>query len=316
MAIFVNRLLDDKKIRDCQKHGNIKKSHEIEEINKQIEFNTKKSCVLICRTRQSELEDMKMCLNYLHIKMTEKELSESILSGYTVILYRSNQSACLAVRESLVSFIEQLPHSLLNCCVIKVYTLFFIKLACVITRVIHDIIASNPNFCELISKMLICETTLYDTFFFRTLFIGIRKHIEFYIIAQIQKTEIGRYSFAMFVLSRLRLFYSSKLKGNCTKRYLIELESQTISSPSIFLYLVENGLLCKMIDFLTSCLETIGFTRNRSNGVVSLCTDNESIDYVCMMIKKANSITTWKCYRRWYQRMFEIGDHGLRITSS
>ncbi|KII63923.1 hypothetical protein RF11_11422 [Thelohanellus kitauei] len=236
-------------------------------MNRTATTDSRESCVMIFRLENERLEFAKSCLSFVNPPgKLANLLFELELSGYLCVRYRDTHDNCHVLRAKIEKFIrDNLPDSRMYCRVFKVYRLFFMKLACILIRFIARVCYDKSEICDLMSEMLFKQTTLLKKFFFNhALWRDIREYITFFICFPTMLSQKGAFNLAKFYLQNFNQLYSEVLTEHYLKGYVFRISLQFAASKKQFVYIIEHGVLCKILDFVSCYLKSLGFGRGKS----------------------------------------------------
>ncbi|KII74506.1 E3 ubiquitin-protein ligase UBR1 [Thelohanellus kitauei] len=223
--------------------------------------NCQKWCVLIFRPEDESREYADSCVSFINPPGILANLQSNFEScGYLCVKYRDTLKNCQANSVKIQNFIEDLPRSGLHCRLVKVYRLFFMKLSSVLIHFIKESCLRRSELCDLISGIVFQETTLAEMFFFnRSLWNDIRYNLTFRIFMPTLFSRKGALYLSEFYFQVFERLYSELLVNNDLRRYVFCIALQFVKSKTQLIYLVENGILCKILDFISDNFKEYGF---------------------------------------------------------
>ncbi|KII63918.1 E3 ubiquitin-protein ligase UBR1 [Thelohanellus kitauei] len=255
--------------------------------------NAYKSCLLIFKTEDESREYVNSCVSFANPPGVFEDLLSTFEScGYLCVRYRNNDNYH-ATKAKIQKFIkDRLTGSLMYCRVVRFYRLFFMKLATILTWFISETCFKKLELCDLMSEVLFKETSLPETFFFnQNLCKDMRYRIAYCVCLPTLFTSAGALNFAMFYLQNFDRLYSEMLNKNSLNQYVFRLTIHFSASKQNFKYLVENGVLCMILKFISFNLKKMGFGRSKSfsdvmpkDSVKKICIIIEIIENLCEII--------------------------------
>ncbi|KII74517.1 E3 ubiquitin-protein ligase UBR1 [Thelohanellus kitauei] len=224
--------------------------------------NTHKSCLLIFKPDREKLDYATSCAIFANPPIQRLSLLNDFeISGYSCLLNRASEWKC-----KVFSFIIQKcirynrPGSGLQCRVMKVYRIFFMKLSTVLINFIHVTCLKKSQLCDLVSEILFNRTTLHQQLFFnKSLWKDIRYNLVHHIILPTVFSRTGGLNLVKFYTEIFGLSYSLLLVDNSLQDYLYTISIHLAKSRTLFTRLVEYGLLCSILDFVSCMFKRCGF---------------------------------------------------------
>ncbi|KII64928.1 E3 ubiquitin-protein ligase UBR1 [Thelohanellus kitauei] len=236
-------------------------------LKKKDNINCNKWCVLIFRQLDECSANADSCVRFVNPPGTLADLLLDFKShGYLCAKYKDTFDNCQTLKARIQLLIkDSLPGSALYCQIVKVYRLFFIKLSSNIIHFIHDTCLMKSELCDVMSEILFTETSLLEKILFnQTLWDEIRSFITCNIFLTALFSRKGERNLSEFYLNHFDRLYSGPLVKSDSKLLLYPLVNQLLSSKTQFRHLVEKGFLCKILDFLSCKLRSLGFSKGES----------------------------------------------------
>ncbi|KII69694.1 hypothetical protein RF11_07291 [Thelohanellus kitauei] len=223
--------------------------------------NARKSCVVLFKTDRESPEIIETCLSFVSTLGKDSDLLQSSRSlGYICVKYCDETDKCDVLCRKINGVIRnKFPESCMFCRVIKVYKLFFMELSFTLCRFISQISRKKYELLELMSSIVNNTSLLYQLLLTESPWIGLKNHIAGYIVLPSSYSANGKLYMAKFYLRNFYKLHSALLKENDIKDYLNDIMLQLIASKRIMLYLIENDILFKMVEFVSLTFKRVGF---------------------------------------------------------
>ncbi|KII71475.1 E3 ubiquitin-protein ligase UBR1 [Thelohanellus kitauei] len=254
--------------------------------------NTHRSCLMIFRPENENHEYAYSCVRFAN---PPGILSEQLLRlhscGYLCVMYKHTSEDCEALSVKIQQFIhDSLPGSGMYCRFIKVHMLFFMKLSSCLIHLIKDTCLRKSELCDVMSE-IVFETSLPEKLFFNTsLWKEIRYNLTYRIVLPSFYSRPGALNFSKFYLQNFYLLYSELLVNNDLNDYLFSLATHFAISKLSFTYLVQNGVLFKILDFISCILNQLGLGRGQSISNVLKKTTAKDINLVYELAAHFNEL--------------------------
>ncbi|KII72098.1 hypothetical protein RF11_00510 [Thelohanellus kitauei] len=257
---------DAEKIYVCYEH----RTNTLARERKRLFSNARKYCVVLFESRAEDPQHIDRILSNSNIILPNSSLFlNSECCGYLCIKSRLNKNNSDALCSEINRFIRtHLQESGILCRVIKKSTLFLIQLACPLMRFINIIYLSTPELRYIVPEILFKQTNLaYNLFFNMGLYMGFRQHGYKILFCMLFHYDEGAQLFGQYYLSVFSDLLASMLKENNIRNYIHDITRKFIDSPNLLVYLVENGFLTRVIDFISLVLTNICFHRTLEFGM-------------------------------------------------
>ncbi|KII60793.1 hypothetical protein RF11_03001 [Thelohanellus kitauei] len=269
-------------LRDRDSHSklDINQNQEISGRKAETNVNIRKSCLIIHNNSIDDLDNFTNNLinnyydkkyhgyNYYYMQseeianVIEAGMSDLKENGYACVLFMSDVEECHRQKQSIEDYLvsEAVPQSL-NCRIVSVYRLYFMRLAQILMGVIYEYCFGKTQLCNILSDIVYKRTMLAHNFVINEhlLLKDFRSEMIVRILGIAKYSDTGRIYAAALFLNNIHTLYDHLISDNIrnNKSFLILIE-EIVYSPPVVVYLVENGFLCKMIDILSDSLKKIG----------------------------------------------------------
>ncbi|KII61988.1 hypothetical protein RF11_14145 [Thelohanellus kitauei] len=224
--------------------------------------NADKWCLLIFRTEDEDPEHAELCLNFAIPHATTSGYSfEFLFKGYLCVKYRDTFENCQASCVNIENFIKNhIPGSGLHCRVIKMHRLFFMKVSGCLIKLISDMCFNKSIFCDMMSEMVFKDTSLPEKFFFtRSLWTEIRNGLAYSVFLPTLFSRMNGRNLVNFFLKNFELLYTELLMSSPLRKYLFRLSYHIVTPKKELEYLIKNGFLCRILDFIADRLKNFGY---------------------------------------------------------
>ncbi|KII62947.1 E3 ubiquitin-protein ligase ubr-1 [Thelohanellus kitauei] len=251
--------------KNSQDQQNMDQKSEQKYITTLNDANARKSCLIVLNDGFHPLECYIDCfMSLLQMSLEDSmALSKEIASlGYTCVQYNTDSDKC---KETQVN-IETCPRfivfgELIKCRIIKVYRFYFMKIAVILTRVIHEYCWKKTKLCDLLSEVIFKQTSFACTYVVNEH--ALWKQLRFEIVNGIflltTFSEIGKRGMTSLFLDNIRGLYSRSLQDHHkTPDCFLSLTPRFTMHSHLVMYLVENGFLSKSLDVFSDLLKSVG----------------------------------------------------------
>ncbi|KII67215.1 hypothetical protein RF11_03426 [Thelohanellus kitauei] len=144
--------------------------------------------------------------------------------------------------------------------IIKLYSVYFMKLGPIIMELIYKLCFGKTFLCELLSEILFKTTTLAQVFMGNEhlLWKELRQEMFIRILLVAKYSTNGKICAATLFLHNVRSLYDHLIEDHCEKRYgFFRLIEQILHCPPVVVYLVENGFLIKTLIIFSNSLKSM-----------------------------------------------------------
>ncbi|KII62744.1 E3 ubiquitin-protein ligase UBR1 [Thelohanellus kitauei] len=241
---------------------------EFSDLTVPVDGNAHMSCLIVLNDEIHTFQDVSQCFRVaLHKSLTDADLltTEIHKRGYTCVRYMWSAESCEDDKRNVEGFtLTVFPEYPLKCRVIKVYRLYFMKLASVLIHFINKFSCQKTQLCDLLSEITFKKTSLVSKYVINEAFLwkDLRFDMIYLVFLPAAYSEVGKIHITSYFLRNLGLLYSLYMQDDHEKVYcFLNLTVQFITCPPLVVYLVENGFLCQMIDIFSEMLKKIGLGR-------------------------------------------------------
>ncbi|KII61020.1 E3 ubiquitin-protein ligase UBR1 [Thelohanellus kitauei] len=228
--------------------------------NVAIDKNARNWCLIFHEDSINEREEfIDSRISELGMSRQESEtaLCEMDEYGYVCVRYLADFTKCQKAKES----IERSCHLQFKGKITKVYHLYFMRLLEILIGLTNKYCCKKAELCELLSEVAYKDTSLAYVFVLNecALWKDLKDEMIGHILMVAKYSDTGRiYATALF-LNNISHVYSHFVVKRHERTYCyVNIILQVIQNTSMVVYLIENGFLCKMIDFLSNLLKSHG----------------------------------------------------------
>ncbi|KII72153.1 E3 ubiquitin-protein ligase UBR1 [Thelohanellus kitauei] len=235
------------------------------DITKLSPANASKSCLIVLNDGLHPFESYINCfMSLLHRSLEDsKTHTEEIEKfGFTCVQYLTDSSKCKKTQV----MIEKCPHLIISgqvikCAVVKVYRLYFMKIAAILIDVVNKYCCKKTKLCDLLSEVIFRQTSLVHVYVVNEHFLW--KNLRFELINGLFLTatfsEIGKRYLTTLFLGNISGLYSCFLDDHHKKcDCFLSLTTRFTTHSHLVMYLVENGFLSKSLDVFSDLLKSVG----------------------------------------------------------
>ncbi|KII72155.1 E3 ubiquitin-protein ligase UBR1 [Thelohanellus kitauei] len=248
--------------KDRNYEQNINEDQNIINTDTERYANTAITCFLIPHDGGNGLNKFIDCFN--HILEISNEDAEKLSKdmdehGYTCVLSPSDVNACEKVQEltewsKRILFNDQ--H--VNYRITKLYCLYFMRLSSLLIDVINKFCFRKTALCGILADLVYNKTSLAHLFVFNQhkLWNRLILDINSRILSTARYSDSGRKYAALLFLKDIAPIYAHFLEDRRVEicKFLL-LMNNVLYCPSVVVFMIENGFLCKMIDIYSNFLK-------------------------------------------------------------
>ncbi|KII64783.1 hypothetical protein RF11_03388 [Thelohanellus kitauei] len=219
-------------------------------------------------------------------------VNEFYESGMTFVRYRCDVDQCEKAKNKIeTSWRSVSKDTKFFYRVLKIYHLYVMKISPILIEFIGEFCSKDTDIRDLLLNIILKKTALVHVFAFNehNLWIGLKNSIMSNILNMAKYSDIGRKFFAALFLTNIRSLHTPCISGNMEESCIIlTMISAIITNPSVVVFLMENDIVCKMIDLITHLLKSINMKID--DETFSFDTNDDSVNRVVSLASKISKL--------------------------